>query len=153
MFWKHSVLINYTQLIFSDLSNQSEMEIKEHACNWALGSDIRRGEQGVRDSVMQEAPSVCYSCPFRGDSSSGTPVLTSTGWDNCSEYGEGLMLWNDVCVRFQFHRSRVCNQSSAPTQTRWGPLASQSVGARWGSGMFFLTHRHPTMKTHTHMCP
>ena len=50
------------------------MEIKEHAWNWALGSDIRRGEQGVRDSVMQEAPSVCYSCPFRGDSSSGKPV-------------------------------------------------------------------------------
>ena len=125
----HSVLINDTRLIFSDCSNQSEIAIKEHSWNWALGSDIRRGEQGVRDSVTQEALSVCYSSPFRDDSSSGKPVLTSTGWENCSGYEEAIFLWIDVCVSFQFHRSRVCNQSSAPTQTRWGPLASQSVGA------------------------
>ena len=86
MFWKHSVLIRDTWLIFSDCSNQSEMEIKEHSWSCALNSDIRRGEQGVRASVMQETPSVCYSSPFRGDSSSGKPVLTSTGWEDRPQY-------------------------------------------------------------------
>ena len=146
MFWKHSVLIRDTWLIFSDCSNQSEMEIKEHSWSCALNSDIRRGEQGVRASVMQEAPSVCYSSPFRGDSSSGKPVLTSTGWENCSGYEEAVFLWIDVCVSFQFHRSRVCNQSSAPTQI------SKPVSRGWDEVVgcsFWPTHIPPWRNTHT----
>ena len=87
-----------------------------------------------------------YSSPFRGDSSSGKPVLTSTGWENCSGYEEAVFLWIDVCVSFQFHRSRVCNQSSAPTQI------SKPVSRGWDEVVgcsFWPTHIPPWRNTHT----